>query len=418
LSWADDPGAKDPAPPKRWATIIFPNGVLDRDWWAKGRGEAMELSKSLKPLEPHRGKFSVIDSMRRVDRPPPGSHGGHFHNILHGETYPAGGTSCDQVMAKTIGAGCMLPSIALGCERLNYGLTPEGLPAIGAGTISWASERSPVVPVVSARDAFDQLFDVKGLERERGVLDYVLGQVQHVRGRLSTGDRRKLEDYTDSVRELERRIDLATDPPAPQPGAWKPTLDQPDTPRPAQNVDQFMALPLGARHKLMFRILELAWRMDKTRIATFLLAIDQSSVPMGFVPGVGNLGLHLPLAHHGGDPETTSRFQLCNEHFVSEFATFLGRLQAIDEGGSTLLDNAMILFGSNVRDNHNANDLPLILAGGGGGTLKPGACLAFEKAEDRRLCNLHLALMQRLGVTVDGKPIERFGNSVKPIAGI
>jgi hypothetical protein len=416
LSWADDAAAPAPKPPRRWATILFPNGVLDEDWWAKGRGQDMELSKSLQPLAPHRGQFTVIDTMRRVDAVPLGSHGGHFHNILHGATFPGGAESCDQVMARTIGMACSLPSLALGCEALSYGLTAEGLPAIGSGTISWASANSGIPPINSPRDAFDQLFDTKSLERQRGVLDYVLADLGDVRGNLSGDDRRKLDEYTDSVRDLERRIDRASQPLPP--GAWKPTLEKPDMLRPAQDTAQILGQPLIVRNRLMFRILEMAFRMDKTRVATFLLANDQSGVPMGFVEGVGNLGLHLPLAHHGADPALTRQFQLTNQYFVKCFADFLGKLRAVDEGGSSLLDSSMILFGSNVRDNHDANNLPLILAGGGGGTLKPGACLAFDKNEDRRLCNLHLALMQRMGVTIDGRPIDRFGNSVKPIDGI
>ena len=233
----------------------------------------------------------------------------------------------------------------------------------------------------------------------------------------STADQRKLDEFTDTVRDLELRIDRASAPPVAS--AWRPTLSEPDMLRPAQNLEQAMHLPLGVRHKMMIKILALAFQMDKTRVATLVLEGDGSYVGMGFVPECTNMGLH-SMAHHSMVPETVRQYQLTNEYHVSLLASLMDKLQSVDEGGSSLLDNSMILFGSNVRDGgqHDGSNLPLVLAGGGGGTLKPGNCIAFEKSEDRRLCNLHLALLQRMGVTVDGRPIEKFGTSLKPLEGI
>jgi hypothetical protein len=186
--------------------------------------------------------------------------------------------------------------------------------------------------------------------------------------------------------------------------------------RPAQSAEQAAKLPLNVVHKLMLRIIALAFAMDKTRVATFMMEGDGSFVSMGFVPGVENVGLHT-LAHYE-NPAMAAMYQLTNAYHVSQFAGFLDKLRAVDEGGSTLLDNSMILFGSNVRYGHNGDNVPLILAGGGGGTLKPGRRLSFERAEDRRIGNLHLAMLQRMDVTVDGKAIERFNTSVKSLEGI
>jgi hypothetical protein len=187
--------------------------------------------------------------------------------------------------------------------------------------------------------------------------------------------------------------------------------------RPAQNVTQAMQLPLGVRHKLMIKIMALGFHMDKTRVATLVLERDGSYVSMGFVPGVENTGLH-SLSHHSNEPESIRQYELTNIYHVSLLASLMEKMRSVDEGGSTLLDNSMILFGSNVCEAHDPTNVPLILAGGGGGTLNPGSSLSFTKREDRRLCNLHLALLQRMGVTADGKPIQRFGNSIKALEGI
>ncbi len=419
LSWADDPSAPAPKPPKRWATILFANGVHDPSWFScSGQGADMVLSKSLAPLAGLRGHFTTLSNLQLFDEDlrSEGPHTPFFTNFLSGVRLPSDSTvmaeSCDQLLARSIGQTTPIPSISLAGELTPYGL--EGIhPTIISSTISWSSPTSPVLPQFSPRDAFDELFDTKGLAREKGYLDLMQHDIQRMRGELSPADRRKVEEFTDSVRDLETRIDHAT---APATG-WRPAMTEPDMMRPAQNTIQAMSLPLGVRHKLMIGIMALAFHMDKTRVATLVLERDGSYVSMGFVPGVQDAGLHT-LSHHSTEPESIHQFQLTNAYHVSLLASLMEKMQAVDEGGSTLLDNSMILFGSNVCDTHNPTNLPLILAGGGGGTLKPGSCLSFKKLEERRLCNLHLALLQRMGVTADGKPIQRFGNSIKPLEGI
>ncbi len=422
LAWADDPAKPAPTPPKRWATIVFANGVHPDFWSASGEGAAMRLGPSLAPLEHHRGAFTVIDSLHLFDTPLEAGLGPthpYFTNFLNGARVPSSppfvlGQSCDQLLAQTVGAACPLASLALGVEPPAYGLV-NGAPSMISGTISWSSPTNAVPTICSPRDAFDQLFDAKGLERERSVLDCLQGDLASVRSELSRADQRKLDEYGDSVRDLERRIDRFK---APRTG-WQPTLKEPDILRPAQNLEQALRLPLGVRHRLMIRILALAFVMDRTRVATLVLENDGSYVSMGFVPGVGNIGLHT-LAHHSSVPEVVQQYHLTNQYHVSLLAKLMDRMKAVDEGGSTLLDNSMILFGSNVRDGnlHDGSNLPLILAGGGGGALRPGKYLSFDKREQRRLCNLHLALLQKMGVQSDGRPIARFGSSIAPLEGI
>ena len=417
LAWADDPSASLPKPPKRWVTMVFGNGVYDADWWAKGQGQTMELSPSLKPLEPLRGQFTVIDSLRLFDKTlNEGPHVPYFTNFLSGAHVGNGNVlaqSCDQLLARTIGAECFVPSFNLGAEQLPFGLQ-GGSAAIQTGTISWSSPVDPVPTIFSPRDAFDELFDTKNLQSEKSILDSMLGDMASIHRDLSEEDAHKLDQFTTSVRDIERRIDRID---APSTSRWQPTLAKPDMLRPVHNLEQTAQLSLGVRHKLMMKVLALALQMDKTRVATYILARDQSSENYGFLPNVSNTALH-GLAHHASIPDLVRQFQLTNQYHVSIYASFLEHLRSIDEGGSTLLDNCMILFGSNVRDDHNDQNVPLILAGGGGGTLKPGRYLSFDKSEDRRLCNLHLAMLQRMDVIVDGKPITKFGSSIKPLEGI
>ena len=343
LSWADDPSASAPKAPKRWATILFANGVFPDHWWAKGQGATMELSKSLKPLEKHRGRFTVIDSLHLFDSPAeagPGPHTPYFTNFLSGARVPAQAPfvvalSCDQLLARTIGKDRPLGSIALACEQVSYGLT-NGVPGIIINTISWSSPINAVPPQSSPREAFDELFDTKCLASQKSVLDSVQDDVTRMRSELSTADQRKLDEFTDTVRDLELRIDRASAPPVAS--AWRPTLSEPDMLRPAQNLEQAMHLPLGVRHKMMIKILALAFQMDKTRVATLVLEGDGSYVGMGFVPECTNMGLH-SMAHHsmvpGDGPASTS---WTNEYHVSLLASLMDKLQSVDEGGSSLLE--------------------------------------------------------------------------------
>ena len=201
-----------------------------------------------------------------------------------------------------------MPSLALGIEPAPYGLS-GGQQALVSSTISWSSPTSPVLPIVSPRDAFDALFDIKGLVSQQSLLDCMIGDVQEIHGKLSLDDARKLDEYTQTVRDLERRIDSATHPAQ---GGWKPALAAPDMLRPAQNAEMILHQSLGVRNKLMLKILALALHMDKTRVATLVFGKDGTYAPMGFIPDVTNLGWHA-LAHHATITESIRQYQLINE---------------------------------------------------------------------------------------------------------
>jgi hypothetical protein len=404
-------GAEPEGPPRRYATMLFANGVIPKEWWARGEGADMELSEILSPLAAHREDILVLNRLHIFDRVS-GAHSPYFTNFLSGKpitsgTTPIVGESCDQFMASRIGKNTPMPSLVLGCEPVLTGLRGN-VPSIYFHTYSWSSERTPIPPEIYPRQAFDSLFDRSGMEEDKSVLDAVLAQAKDVRDDLSQADQRKLDKYMETVRELEQRIERASEP---REGGWRPELDEPDIDRPGagrpQDVDEHF--------KLMLDIMVLAFQMDKTRIATMLFQSDATyDMRFGFLDGVSNESMHV-ISHHGNKEKKMSDHKKIIQYHVGRLAYVLERMKEIDEGESTLLDNTMILFGSSMIDGnrHDANEVPVIVAGRGGGSIKPGRVLTYEKLEDRRLCNLHLAMMQRMGVNVDS-----FGNSHYPLPGL
>jgi len=230
--------------------------------------------------------------------------------------------------------------------------------------------------------------------------------------KLAAGDRRKLTDYLDSIRDVEKRIDHAS-----KDGRLEGSRPAPaalDMKRPAEQLPQ----NIPEHMKLMLDLIVLAFRMDKTRIATCMLNNDLSQMNFGFIEGVQG-SLHLDLTHNGRDPGREAMYLKTNQFHVQQFAYLLSQLKAIDEGGQSLLDNAMILFCSNLfdGDRHQADQMPMLLAGHAGGTLKTGRILDYldRGDENRRACSLYLSLMDRMGM---GDPIPRFGDTDRRLADI
>jgi hypothetical protein len=299
-----------------------------------------------------------------------------------------------------------MPSLALGCEPVLTGLRGN-TPSIYYHTISWSSPQTPIPPEIYPRQAFDSLFDRSGMEEDKSVLDAVLAQAKDVRKDLSEADKKKLDEYMNTVRELEQRIDRASQP---REEGWKPALKEPDMARPMGGLPE----SIPEHFKLMLDILILALQMDKTRIATMLFQSDATyDMRFGFLDGVSNESMHV-ISHHG-NTDKRPQYRRINKYHVEQLAYVMDRMKQIDEGGSSLLENSMILFGTSMIDGnrHNANEVPIIVAGRGGGSIKTGRALTYDKMEDRRLCNLHLAMMNRMGVDVD-----QFGNSHYPLPGL
>jgi hypothetical protein len=429
LAWADSKalGTKEiVGPPRRWASMVFANGVNTEHWWAKGEGMAMELSKTLQPLMPFRNDILPIDGLRLFEERLFPVHVPYFTNFLSGgvvencvvagdkRKQPGGdgkdpripdvAQTLDHYLAQKIGYMTPVPCLTLGIEPPSYGIK-AGRPQIYYDTISWSDRQTPIAPEIYPRAAFDQLFDASSLQEQKSVLDTVYQQAKSLGNTINHQDREKLNDYMDGIREIERRIELATSEGRLE--GWRPTLKEPNMPPPPpglpQNIPEHM--------KLMVDIMLLGFQMDKTRIGTLLCNNDTSGMLFDFLEGVAKRPMHGAISHHRKDPETLKMYQKVNQFHVELLAYTLERMKSIKEGnGQTLLDNTMLLFGSTMRDgdSHDGLDLPLILCGRGGGTVKPGRTLKYYGTDaNRRLCNLHLAMLQRMGV-----PDKKFGNSL------
>ena len=411
---AASPAAKAAAskPPVRFATIYFSNGVEPIHWWAKGAGSSMEIGPGLAPMMPYREDITfmrgLFNQQAVVSTSP---HLGRMPNLLSGASVSLDpndirvGTTFDQVLAREIGGKTPVPSLVLGIEPNELRLE-DGVSMIYGSCISWATPTRPATKEIYPSRAFDLLVgDGSGRRLDRSILDAVLQETKELQPRISRGDRTKLDEYLSSIRDIENRIDRASKEERLE--GWRPTLAKPDMPRPAnelpQNVPDHM--------KLMLDLVVLAFQMDKTRVATLMLNNDLSQMNFRFVEGVQG-ALHLDLTHNGKAAAAEAMYLKTNQFHVSQFAYVLDRMKKIDEGGTSLLDNSMLLLCSNLFDGdaHSADQMPMLLAGKGGGSLKPGRVLDFlDKGDDnRRACSLYLSLMDRMGIKLD-----RFGDTDK-----
>ncbi len=407
LVWAaEGPKAVKAGPPRRFAAVVFANGVVPGRWWAKESAHGLEFSDCLAPLAPHSRDVTFFDNLRLVKNPPyVVPHGTHYANFLSGypvkkEAVPQLAMTLDQYLARLISRDTVVPALNVG---LRFGESATAL----NGTISWASATTPVMPEVFPARAFDSLFDVTGKLLDRSVLDDVLDQAGSVRRKLSRDDQQKLDEYMASIREVERRIDQATNDQR-VPGAWRPTLEKPDMPRPKdgqpQDIPEYM--------KLMADILVLAFRMDRTRVATLQYNNDGTNgMRCGFIPGVLNEEHH-SVSHHSDKPDRIEAHVKTIVYHSRQFAYLLERMKAAPEGDGNLLDNSMALFGTNFisGNTHDTSKLPLLLAGRGGGSVKPGKIIRTDQDDDRAACNLYLSILNRMGV-----PDKAFGDSTHPI---
>jgi len=415
LAWAQAKGSENQKAPRRFAVLLFGNGVNEQYWWQKAdeNGRIQELSRSLQPLAGIEDQLLFLNNLHLFDDTT-GVHTPYFTNFLTGIEVPAGSIphlaeSVDQLMARTVGKATPLPALNVGTESTSLG-GGGSKPSVYNGTISWSSSTTPVIPEISPQIAFDRLFDTSSLMRDRSVLDAVSEHAKQVRGKLDAFDRTRLDDYLQSIRDLEQRIEKATSP-RPE-DAWQPSLAKPDMQRPTERVPD----DLDTHMKLMLDLLVLALRMDKTRVATFLFQKDLSGQRFQFLPGVDNTGMH-GISHHRQRPEYLEMYRKINEFHVRKLRYVLDKMAAVDEGhDTTLLDNTLLLFGSTMMDGdkHDANKLPLILCGGRSAGVKPGRIVEYEKLEDRRLCNLYLDLLQRMGYD----ETKQFGNSHYALPGI
>jgi hypothetical protein len=403
-------------PPVRFACIFFSNGVEPEHWWARGAGAEMEIGPGLAPMQPFREDIVFLRGLFNEQAARHKSvHLGRIANLLSGAWVSTDqsdirvGRTMDQLLAQRIGNRTAVPSLVLGIEPTELRLE-DGLSMLYGSCISWESETKPATKEIYPARVFDLLVgDGRGRQLDLSILDQVLSDARDLRRRISTDDRGKLDEYLDSIRDIERRIDRAADDQRLE--GWRPTLAQPDMPRPAEDVPQ----NIPEHMRLMMDLIVLAFRMDKTRIATLMLNNDLSQMNFGFLEGVQG-SLHLDLTHNGREPKVEAMYLKTNQYHVAQFAYLLDRMKHIQEGEATLLDNSLLMFCSNLfdGDRHSADHMPIVLAGHGG-DLRTGRVLDYRDQGDekRRACSLYLSLMDGMGVR-----LPQFGDADRRLPGL
>jgi len=402
-------------PPTRFACIFFSNGVEPVHWWAKGSGSEMELGPGLSPMMPFREDLVFLRGLFNEQAVRHDSaHLGRAPNLLSGawvsteQSEIRVGKTMDQMLSERIGARTAVPSLVMGIEPTELRLE-DGLSMLYGSCISWASDTKPATKEIYPARVFDLLTgDGRGRRIDQSILDHVLEDAKALKLQVSRNDRRKLDEYLESIRDIEKRIEQVSHEERLE--GWNPSLTEPNMPRPADPLPQ----EIPEHMTLMMDLIVLAFQMDKTRIATCMLNNDLSQMNFGFLDGVHG-SLHLDLTHNGRNPRMEAMYLKTNQFHVQQFAYLVKRLKEIDEGGHSLLDSSLLLCCSNLfdGDKHQADQMPMLLAGRGGGSLKTGRILDYLKRPyaERRACNLYLSLMDRMGVS-----LPRFGDSDQRLA--
>jgi hypothetical protein len=403
--WGDE-GTKQSAPPVRLAVFFAGNGFHGGEWWAKGEGKDLALGKVLDPLDKVKEKLIFIRGLYNQEAGKGGIHSAQTGNLLTGAPLEGNGgirsgVSVDQLLAQRVGRDTKVPSLVLGTEA-SINALHKGYSMIYSSHISWSSPTTPTPLEIYPALAFDRLFRDDVGKGDASVLDSVLEDAKSLEKRVSFADRAKLDEYLNSVREVEQRIEQAGRQGRLQ--GWKPTLEKPNLPRPAdglpQDVDQHM--------RLMTDILLLAFQTDTTRICTLKLNNDHSSLRFPHL-GVDYMIHHLLSHNDNADWLKVNRF------FTEQVAYVAQKLDAVQEGERTALDNTIILYLSSMLQGstHDCSQLPVVLVGRGGGKIATGRTLDYRGKPNRKMCSLYLAMLDKMGVHLD-----QFGDSSERLAEI
>ena len=405
--WGDQPAGNDAASqaPVRMAILFAGCGFHSHQWWATGQGAAMELGKVLQPLHEFRDRMTFIRGLFNAEALKGNIHSSQTGNLLSGAPLSPGGTirsgtSVDQIVAGRIGHRTKLPSLVLGCEKANPSVH-KNYSMLYSSHISWSSPTTPTPLEVYPALAFDQLFKDSVQRGDRSVLDEVLEDARNFRRNVSRTDQQRLDEYLNSVRELEQRLDKAGQRGELQ--GWRPTLTGPDMSRPQDGYPQ----DIVEHMRLMCDILVLAFQTDTTRVCTLKLNNDHGTLRFPHL-GVDYMIHHL-LSHTDSDD-----WLKVNQFFLEQMAYIARRLDAIQEGERTALDNSMLMLCSSMlTGHHDATQLPVVMLGTAGGQIQGGQNLDYLDQSDRQMCRLYLSMMNKMGVHPD-----RFGDATEPISEI
>ncbi len=401
--------AANPANLRRLGFVYMPMGSDIARWTPPKADSLDELSPTLAPLANVRSQVAAISNLE-LQNAYPGTHATSNAAFLSAATAKLTestdyylGTTVDQIAAQHIGQATQLPSLELSMDLLSVvGQCDNGYACVYQNNLSWSSPTTPLPSEAHPRLVFERLFGEGGsmqdrrraLEKRASLLDAVTSEITRLKQGLGSQDRNKVDQYLQTIREVERRIQQAEVSVADNP---LPDLDRP-VGVPASYADHA---------RLMFDLQLLAMQGDITRVITFQLARETSNRTY---PEIGVSDPHHPLTHHGNDPEKVAKVALINRFHVSLFAEFLEKLKGVPEAGGTLLDHTLYLYGSGMGNPnlHDHTNLPILVAGGAAGNMQGGRHIKFDKPTP--LANLHLTLLEKVGVRLD-----KFADSQGPI---
>jgi hypothetical protein len=403
--------------PLRLAFVYLPNGMDMRNWNPGYEGAFGELPSTLKSLEPVKDDILMLSNLSHATgnawQDGGGDHGRACGGYLTGvhvrksTTDIHAGVSIDQLVAKKIGGETRLPSLELGMEDARQaGSCDSGYSCVYTNNLAWKSETQTLPPILEPRAVFERLFgdgatltpEARARENmlRRSILDYVNADLKKLKGSVGPTDKRKLDEYSSAVREIELQIGRAE--------------------RDSAEINPGMAKPYGtpanfAEHfKLASDMVTVAFQADLTRVVTFL--VTREGTPRAY-PEIGVPEGHHQVSHHRNETPLMDKVAKINAYHTEQFANWIMHLKRIKDGESTLLDNSIILYGAGMADGngHVHDDLPTLLAGRGGGSFKPGRRIVFQK--ETPMTNLFLTILDRMGL-----PAEQFGDSTGPLGGL
>lgn len=418
-------------PPKRVAFLFVPNGVRSDQWNpAKTKDGSFELSPMLQPLKNVKEELTILENLWHKQTVGRNGHwpkvpawlSGGFVERTSGRDINTGGVSVDQVLAAKIGDRTPLPSLELGVDAAYTGVdnVGGGFTRIYGSHIAWRDPHTPVPKEIIPRLAFDRLFRtasagpvVSGFNPNQkavadslarddaSVLDLVMEDAKSLRNKVGEADRAKLDEYLESVRSVEKRIETALKPQK----RWI-NSGRFDLPRPGPGIPDSHEEHV----RLMLDIMVLAFWTDTTRISTFMLGNAQTGRNFGFLDGVR--GSFHGLSHHRNEKNERDQYEKIVLWHLSQYAYLIDRMRGLDEGGRSLLENSLIMYGSSIKDGntHQEEDLPLLLAGQGGGAFKSNRRITAPKKTP--LCNMYVSLLRHMGVEA-----ESFGDSTGHLEG-
>ena len=398
------------APVRRLGVVYHPNGVIYENWLPKGAGRDFTLSPILEPLEPFRNQLVVVTGLSSHQAEALGDGGGDHSrasgsyltgvHVKKSDSVVGNGMSMDQIAAKAFERDTQLSSLQLTVDDNSLvGACDVGYSCAYSSTLSWLTPTLPLMAENNPRVVFERLFGASDstdprvraqrLQRDRSILDSVTARVKELQQTLGPTDNRKVSDYLESLRDVERRIQKAEE---------QSSKEIPDVARPAGVPDGFQP-----HVELLYDLQLLAYQSDLTRVITFMYGREQNGRPY---PQIGIPEPHHPLTHHQNDAGKMAKCTIIQTYHIRLFVSYLEKLRETPEGDGNLLDNVLLLYGGGISnsDRHTHGPLPTLLLGGGAGTLAGGRHLVYP--EDTPLTNLQLTLLQKLGV-----PAERLGDS-------